>query len=210
MTRIFLTKLPPEIPEHKGGVDLALFALRKVSGEAQSLVYDARGKPYVVGGRLFVSISNSRGVCAAAVSDRLVGVDIERRDTDPEDPRSFLPERSDGLLVRLAARWFREDDAICHGSAAHTLSGDMDGEGELCQDDRRRALRDDVVAVRARGHAECLRPVRRRYSFSGAPARQAGWKTPKKQGRNLLNTPKSDPFGNNFQHMYCNPAGSGL
>ena len=110
MTRIFLTKLPPEIPEHKGGVDLALFALRKVSGEAQSLVYDARGKPYVVGGRLFVSISNSRGVCAAAVSDRLVGVDIERRDTDPEDPRSFLPERSDGLLVRLAARWFREDE----------------------------------------------------------------------------------------------------
>ena len=110
MTRIFLTKLPPEIPEHKGGVDLALFALRKVSGVAQSLVYDARGKPYVVGGRLFVSISNSLGVCASAVSDRLVGVDIERRDTDPEDPRSFLPERSDGLLVRLAARWFREDE----------------------------------------------------------------------------------------------------
>ena len=59
MTRIFLTKLPPEIPEHNGGVDLALFALRKVSGVAQSLVYDARGKPYVVGGRLIVEMANA-------------------------------------------------------------------------------------------------------------------------------------------------------
>lgn len=110
MLRIFLTKLPPEVPEHTGGVGLALCALRKVSGAAQSLVYDARGKPYVVGGRLFVSLSNSRGVCAAAVSDKLIGVDTERRAADPADPRSTPPGRSDELLVRLAARWFCEEE----------------------------------------------------------------------------------------------------
>ena len=195
MTRIFLTKLPPEIPEHKGGVDLALFALRKISGEAQSLVYDARGKPYVVGGRLFVSISNSRGVCAAAVSDRLVGVDIERRDTDPEDPRSFLPERSDGLLVRLAARWFREDETRYVMEAPRTRFPEI------------WTAKESYVKMTGDGLSGMTSTT---ISFSGAPARQAGWKTPKKQGRNLLNTPKSDPFGNNFQHMYCNPAGSGL
>ena len=102
--------------EHECGEKLAAFALRKVFGECPPLIRDARGKPFVQGGRYFISLSNSRGVCAAAVSDRLVGVDIERSSSDLSDPRCACAERTDSQLMRLAERWFQPDEtAYIHG-----------------------------------------------------------------------------------------------
>lgn len=39
--------------------------------------FGKNGKPFFAQGHVFFSISHSRGVCAAAVSDRPVGVDVE-------------------------------------------------------------------------------------------------------------------------------------
>lgn len=88
---------------------LAVHALRQCFGEVcpelfsrgDILRYAESGKPYVgVGSGMYVSISHSHGLCAAAVSDSEVGVDIEYID----------PSRSTERLKRLAARFFSADE----------------------------------------------------------------------------------------------------
>ena len=89
---------------------LALHALRQCFGEVCPELYNSpddvlryaeSGKPYVgVGSGMYVSISHSHGLCAAAVSDSEVGVDIEYID----------PSRSTERLNRLAARFFSQDE----------------------------------------------------------------------------------------------------
>ena len=88
---------------------LALHALRQCFGEVcpelfsrgDILRYAETGKPYVgVGSGMYVSISHSHGLCAAAVSDSEVGVDIEYID----------PSRPTERLNRLAARFFSADE----------------------------------------------------------------------------------------------------
>ena len=108
--RVFLTASRHGLTEHECGEKLAAFALRTAFGESPPLIRDARGKPFVQGGRHFISISNSRGICAAAVSDRLVGVDIERKPTDLSDANRVYAGRTDNQLIRLAERWFYPDE----------------------------------------------------------------------------------------------------
>lgn len=88
---------------------LALHALRQCFGEVcpelfsrgDILRYAESGKPYVgVGSGMYVSISHSHGLCAVAVSDSEIGVDIEYID----------PSRSTERLKRLAARFFSADE----------------------------------------------------------------------------------------------------
>ena len=88
---------------------LAVYALKQSFGEAcpklfsrgDILRYAESGKPYVgVGSGMYVSISHSHGLCAAAVSDSEVGVDIEYID----------PNRPVERLKRLAERFFSQDE----------------------------------------------------------------------------------------------------
>ena len=89
---------------------LALHALRQCFGEVCPELYNSpddvlryaeTGKPYVgVGSGMYVSISHSHGLCAAAVSDSEIGVDIEYID----------PSRSVERLKRLAERFFSQDE----------------------------------------------------------------------------------------------------
>ncbi|MBQ6240521.1 MAG: 4'-phosphopantetheinyl transferase superfamily protein [Firmicutes bacterium] len=55
------------------------------------VAFEENGKPYFVENPVYFSISHSHGVCAAAVADRPVGVDVERI-RDSYNPR--LVERS--------------------------------------------------------------------------------------------------------------------
>ena len=109
MIRLYTSGFRTEYSEHDAGVMLALHALRQCFGEAcpelfsrgDILRYAETGKPYVgVGSGMYVSISHSHGLCAAAVSDSEVGVDIEYID----------PSRSTERLKRLAARFFSQDE----------------------------------------------------------------------------------------------------
>lgn len=89
---------------------LALHALRQCFGEVFPELYNSpddilryaeSGKPYVgVGSGMYVSISHSHGLCAAAVSDGEIGVDIEYID----------PSRPAERLNRLAERFFSQDE----------------------------------------------------------------------------------------------------
>ena len=88
---------------------LAVYALKQCFGEVcpelfsrgDVLRYAESGKPYVgVGSGMYVSISHSHGLCAAAVSDSEIGVDIEYID----------PSRSTERLKRLAERFFSADE----------------------------------------------------------------------------------------------------
>ena len=109
MIRLYTSGCRTEYSEHDSGVMLALHALRQCFGEVcpelfsrgDILRYAESGKPYVgVGSGMYVSISHSHGLCAAAVSDSEVGVDIEYID----------PSRSTERLKRLAARFFSADE----------------------------------------------------------------------------------------------------
>ena len=88
---------------------LPVHALKQSFGQAwpelfsrgDILRYAETGKPYVgVGSGMYVSISHSHGLCAAAVSDSEVGVDIEYID----------PNRPTERLNRLAERFFSADE----------------------------------------------------------------------------------------------------
>ena len=90
---------------------LALYALRQNFGEVCPELYNSprgdilryaeSGKPYVgVGSGMFVSISHSHGLCAVAVSDSEIGIDIEYID----------PNRPYERLKRLAKRFFATDE----------------------------------------------------------------------------------------------------
>ena len=52
--------------------------LREEGIETDAVSFGAHGKPFFLSNRVFFSLSHSRGVCAAALSDRPVGVDVER------------------------------------------------------------------------------------------------------------------------------------
>ncbi len=83
------------LTEHELGRALAQLLLCECGyGE---LSYDPRGKPICEGG--YVGISHSGGICAAAVSDSEVGVDIEV-------PKKRTKER----LIALARRYFAPDE----------------------------------------------------------------------------------------------------
>lgn len=86
--------------EHDAGVALARYAVRRAFGIDVQLCYTSRGKPYAEEKGIFLSISHSHGLCAAAVSDSEIGVDIEYID----------PERPNERLMRLASRFFSPDE----------------------------------------------------------------------------------------------------
>ena len=84
--------------------------LESGSRQELSVAFEANGKPFFVGNPVYFSISHSHGVCAAAVADRPVGVDVERI-RDSYNPR--LVERSltdaekkayDGDFTRIWSR----------------------------------------------------------------------------------------------------------
>ncbi len=92
--------------EHTVGASLARFALYDTYASHAPLKKDARGKPYFDGASVHVSISHSKGMCLAAVSDSEIGVDIELiKDGDAEH------------LTRLAERYFTKAEADCVSAA---------------------------------------------------------------------------------------------
>lgn len=124
MIRLYTSGCRTEYSEHDSGVMLALHALRQCFGEVcpelfsrgDILRYAETGKPYVgVGSGMYVSISHSHGLCAAAVSDGEVGVDIEYID----------PNRPAERLKRLAERFFSADEL------AYIKAGDDAGDAVL-------------------------------------------------------------------------------
>ena len=89
--------------EHEIGHRLAEFAAKDAFGIICTLTHKNGGKPIFAASPLHpvvphVSISHSKGLCLAAVSDREIGADIERM-----DPRG-------DSLIRLAARYFTSDE----------------------------------------------------------------------------------------------------
>ena len=114
--------LAAHLTEKKGAVlhascsawNLLWQILRENDLPMDEVAFAARGKPYFLRGGLFFSLSHSRDLCAAAVSDLPVGVDIERcRDSY----RAHMIERSlhpserdvfDGDFTRL---WCRKEAA---------------------------------------------------------------------------------------------------
>lgn len=58
--------------------ELLYQALAENGLEAGEVAFENGGKPHFVGNPVYFSIAHSRGVCAAAVSDQPVGVDVER------------------------------------------------------------------------------------------------------------------------------------
>ena len=149
---------------------LALHALRQCFGEVcpelfsrgDILRYAETGKPYVgVGSGMYVSISHSHGLCAAAVSDSEVGVDIEYID----------PNRPVERLKRLAKRFFSADELAYIKAEAD--AGDavlperfFEGlvrEGELCQIHRRRSVRTwRLLDIRSAGRDNAAAGFRRK------------------------------------------------
>lgn len=85
--------------EHAVGASLARFALYNTYASRAPLKKDERGKPYFEGSPAHISISHSKGMCLAAISDSEIGVDIELNDGDAEH------------LTRLAGRYFTKAEA---------------------------------------------------------------------------------------------------
>ncbi|MGN1127411.1 MAG: 4'-phosphopantetheinyl transferase family protein [Candidatus Flemingiibacterium sp.] len=96
MTEVFFTGCP-EDDEHRYGHALARYALKKVFGDDR-LILRPGHKPLAALPGAHVSISHSLNVCAAAVSDREIGLDIE------------LTSRSADRLIKLAGRFFAADE----------------------------------------------------------------------------------------------------
>lgn len=103
MTEVFICQSDKK-SEHKIGVQLALYAVKRVFGADCEILYRAGGKPFVNTDGIFVSISHTDGLCAAAVSDAEIGIDIEIIPSDADSP-----ERT-GRLNRLAERYFSPDE----------------------------------------------------------------------------------------------------
>ncbi|MCI8388532.1 MAG: 4'-phosphopantetheinyl transferase superfamily protein [Clostridiales bacterium] len=101
MIRLYLTSCDKST-EHNIGAMLARYALRQTFGNESELIYDERGKPCVNGNVMYVSISHSNELCAAAVSDSELGVDIEYIDS----------ERPIERLDKLAQRYFTPDEYV--------------------------------------------------------------------------------------------------
>jgi 4'-phosphopantetheinyl transferase len=101
MIKLYLTRRC-ELREHDAGVALALYAVQKTFGVSTSLSYSELGKPYSDVKGIFISISHSRDLCAAAVSDNEIGADIEYINKDSSSNR----------LIKLAKRYFSKDEQI--------------------------------------------------------------------------------------------------
>ncbi len=88
--------------EHNIGKKLAEYAALDAFGIRCTLIHDERGKPSFSSSdpanRIFVSISHSHELCLAAVSDSVIGADIE-----------YMEGRGDKLM-RLAQRFFSADE----------------------------------------------------------------------------------------------------
>lgn len=95
MIRVFHTKAGDD--EHLSGHALARYALFREFGDSR-LILTPRKKPLAAPGA-YLSISHSCGVCAVAVADEPVGLDIE------------LNERAPEKLMKLAKRFFSADEA---------------------------------------------------------------------------------------------------
>lgn len=95
MIKLFLADCVEKC-EHESGVSLALYAIWKTFGIRATLAYTDNGKPYIDKSGIYVSISHSDKLCAAAVSDGELGVDIER----------IKHDRTTDRLIRLSHRFF--------------------------------------------------------------------------------------------------------
>ena len=85
-----------------------------------TLVFDKNGKPGFAGQSVFISLTHSKGVCAVAVSDRPVGVDVEVcRD-------NYLPRLIDRSLTNAEKATFDGDFTRmwCRKEAAAKLTGE--------------------------------------------------------------------------------------
>jgi len=131
-----LEKIPPfqgELAEHlrgrRGRVlhdscsvwELLYRMLEEAGLPPGTVAFTETGKPYFEGSGVFFSLSHSKDVCAAAVADRPVGVDVEicRESYNPRLIRRSLTEAElavfDGDFTRI---WCRKEAA-----------GKMTGEG---------------------------------------------------------------------------------
>lgn len=83
--------------------------------ECGAVVFGENGKPAFLDNRLYFSLAHSNGVCAAAISDIPVGVDIElyRDHISPHLMGKFLTESEkasfDGDYIRL---WCRKEALV--------------------------------------------------------------------------------------------------
>ena len=94
---------------------LLYHVMGKYGYQPGELYFEAGGKPLFLTGGLWFSISHSGGICAAAVSDCPVGVDVERVRPDYRPSlveRSLTPgerQRYDGDFTRL---WTRKEAVV--------------------------------------------------------------------------------------------------
>lgn len=96
MTEVFFADCP-EDDEHRYGHALARYALGRHFPDAE-LILRHNHKPQTTLPGAYVSISHSLNVCAAAVSDGEIGLDIE------------LTHRDSGRLIKIAERFFAPDE----------------------------------------------------------------------------------------------------
>ena len=96
MIRVFHTKAGDD--EHLYGHALARYALGREFVDSE-LILAPQKKPLAKAPGAYLSISHSCGVCAVAVADEPVGLDIELNEREPE------------RLMKLAKRFFSSDEA---------------------------------------------------------------------------------------------------
>ena len=93
--------------EHAIGALLAKYALHDAYDITAPLKKDARGKPYFDGTAVHISISHSKELCLAAISDAEIGADIERVNGNADK------------LTRLAGRFFTKGEYEYVKAAPH-------------------------------------------------------------------------------------------
>ncbi len=100
MTEIYLASCT-KANEHQIGKTLAQKAVLDTFGVHAELSHDEKGRPILLQNEckdIYVSISHSHGLCLAAVSDEMIGADIE-----------YILDRGN-KLVALASRFFTAEE----------------------------------------------------------------------------------------------------
>lgn len=127
--------LPQDLHLHRralsaGAHRLLTYALSEAGYEPQamSLLRTAQGKPYLANCPLHLSLSHSGPFAVCALSDRSVGVDIERfRDVSPSLWRRYLanePTEEPGDRYTAILRWTRYEALLKrNGSAGEAWDG---------------------------------------------------------------------------------------
>ena len=88
--------------EHIAGIELCREMIKQYFGvEFDSFRYNDNGKPFVDKEGIFFNISHSKGRVVCAVSDKPVGVDIEK-----------LTEKSTEEIENFAKRYFVENEVL--------------------------------------------------------------------------------------------------